>query len=492
MVDGVLIAVAVIISLVLMGGIVTFMVYMQHPEDKNTAWFPKLVVFLGLFLACSTVLLVPFDVAMRGSASFTDMGNLWYAAFITIGCFALVLIPFTIFFYETDEDDSGAKRICTAIAWTSIAVFVFAVLTAILYVTVGFVELPVQSDTSPLLLPTDASPSPFKLDDCSSGDLTNKYCSISATVTIRTTAAVYILAMLSFFGWWLMLAFGGIGMFSLPMDLINDFRTRPVPIDLREFAEKKLELKHKTSSLLQLGKEMEAKFRASPNKRKERAFTNKFKAMVYALEGEYARLMVCYKEVGGNPIIPYFKLFLGVMSLAVSISWVVQIILIMFLKGCDGKCPFLNKIFIDLNDAFPLFGTCAFGVFAFYLLWAVIKGCIKFGMRFFFLVSIHPMKVGGTLMNSFLFNTLLILLCSTSVVQFCTQAFGDYTRLTAVSQIFVSQVQYLKGLGALYSGNAFYYMFIIFAFLSLLYGLIEPMCRKKKPGSLEEMMASRV
>lgn len=39
--------------------------------------------------------------------------------------------------------------------------------------------------------------------------------------------AVYIVAILSFFGWIFLILFGGVGMFALPIDMINDFRKRP-------------------------------------------------------------------------------------------------------------------------------------------------------------------------------------------------------------------------------------------------------------------------
>ena len=55
----------------------------------------------------------------------------------------------------------------------------------------------------------------------------------------------------------------------------------------------------------------------------------------------------------------------------------VQIILQLLLNGCNGLCPFLNSIIIDLNTAFPLFAVVTYAVFSFYLLWATIKGCIK-------------------------------------------------------------------------------------------------------------------
>ena len=101
--DGVVIAVGVIIACLIVFGIVVFMVYMQHPEDKMVAWFPKLVVFLGLFLTCVTVLLVPFDVAIQNGVAdkvFSDMTVLWFALFYIVAGWAIVVCPFTIFWYH--------------------------------------------------------------------------------------------------------------------------------------------------------------------------------------------------------------------------------------------------------------------------------------------------------------------------------------------------------------------------------------------------------
>lgn len=102
-----------------------------------------------------------------------------------------------------------------------------------------------------------------------------------------------------------------------------------------------------------------------------------------------------------------------------------------------------------MDNAFGLFGTIAYGLFSFYLLWCVIKGNFKFGLRIPFIFSIHPMKyffffinsiyniyfflrVGETLMSSFLFNTLLLLVASITVVQFCANAFSAYNNNTSI------------------------------------------------------------
>lgn len=68
------------------------------------AWFPKLVVFLGLFLTCVTVLLVPFDVAIQNGVAdkvFADMTVLWFALFYIVAGWAIVVCPFTIFWFPS-------------------------------------------------------------------------------------------------------------------------------------------------------------------------------------------------------------------------------------------------------------------------------------------------------------------------------------------------------------------------------------------------------
>ena len=93
----------------------------------------------------------------------------------------------------------------------------------------------------------------------------------------------------------------------------------------------------------------------------------------------------------------------------------------------------------QLDKAFSLFGTVAYGLFTFYLLACVLKGCMKVGLRFFW-IPIHPMRIGGTLMNSFLFNVWLLLLCAVATVQFCYTAFQSYARLTAIELLLGVQV----------------------------------------------------
>jgi LMBR1 domain-containing protein 1 len=102
------IVVAVIVGVVLLIGNAVFIIQFQHPDDRLTAWFPKIIVFMGLFLACSVVLLLPFDASMSQSCQVDPsctvsegLAQLWYFMFLSIAIMAFVVIPLAYFWYFT-------------------------------------------------------------------------------------------------------------------------------------------------------------------------------------------------------------------------------------------------------------------------------------------------------------------------------------------------------------------------------------------------------
>ena len=97
---------------------------------------------------------------------------------------------------------------------------------------------------------------------------------------------------------------------------------------------------------------------------------------------------------------------------------------------------FLNIPLVILSDKGLFFlSIIIFVIMAFYLLITTVKGNFKLGLRIIILGQIHPMKKDNTYMNSILFNVLLIMLASISVIQFSIRAFGKYTSMT-VADIF--------------------------------------------------------
>jgi LMBR1 domain-containing protein 1 len=144
--------------------------------------------------------------------------------------------------------------------------------------------------------------------------------------------------------------------------------------------------------------------------------------------------------------------------------------LLYFVIIIDNKpyYPFLNNLFVFLqNNGLGFLATAFFALFCLYLLWASIKGNLKFGMRMF-LINIHPMKKNETYMNSFLFNIMLILLTSVSVTQFCAESFRDYTTMTDIDIIFSTQIKYLKFFSYFFKYKVFEYaLFVRLTFIIL-------------------------
>jgi len=67
-------------------------------------------------------------------------------------------------------------------------------------------------------------------------------------------------------------------------------------------------------------------------------------------------------------------------------------------------------------------------------------------------------------MNSFLFNVWLILVSSIACIQFVTNVFSDYVRLTTVDMLFGIQIKYMRFYEWFYENNVFEIAFLVLTF----------------------------
>ncbi|CAE7802013.1 unnamed protein product, partial [Symbiodinium sp. KB8] len=103
-----------------------------------------------------------------------------------------------------------------------------------------------------------------------------------------------------------------------------------------------------------------------------------------------------------------------------------------------------------------------------------VQGCTKLGMRVAFLISIHPMRVQNTPLNSILFNVEMLLVATPSMVQFSQTAFADYARLTEADVIFSAQIQRLHFYSFFFKNHIFIISMLCVFLLSLIYFLVRP------------------
>ncbi|KAK4749513.1 hypothetical protein SAY87_026962 [Trapa incisa] len=482
-----LVIVAIVVCVLVLIFNVYLLVNYQHPDDVNQAYFPKIVVVIGLSVAAISILMLPADVANRqacrhaiynGACNLTlPMKDLWLAIYIVDAILVFFVIPFAMFFYEGDQDKSACKRTKSAALWVAVTALVCGLVLGILYGLVGKVDFTVRHLSSS----TTSFPSSWdfshgqqcigNLNECAAYLAP---ASSEKTWTMQTTFPEYVVALATIVGSVLFTIFGGVGIACLPLGLIFSFIRRPKAVITRsQYIKEATELGKKARELKKTADSLHQEERGGAKGRKWRKNVKSVEKELLQLEEDVNLLEEMYPQgekaetAWALTVLGYLaKLILGIMGLIISIAWVAHIVIYLLIK--PPLSSFLNEVFIKLDDIWGLLGTVAFAFFCFYLLLAVTAGAMMLGLRLVF-ITIHPMKWGATLMNSFLFNVGLILLCSISVIQFCSTAFAYYAQATAAQEIFGHTLQSLRGIKYLYKYNVFQIAFIVLAGLTFVY-----------------------
>lgn len=330
----------------------------------------------------------------------------------------------------------------------------------------------------------------------------------TAVLLLQVGLSTFFAALMAWLGWFLFSIFGGIGMASMPLDLLLVFKNRPRHMDAVEFAEAQKNLRDRVNELVDIGELIKIERDNNPgmgkvggignymnaDKRKEarieRQAMLEFKQGVFLLEQDVEDFKACTSNYENyNPLRPYISLLLGICSTVISAVWIVHIVVYIFPQP-EPWLPFLNSYFAWFDQWFALFGVLSVALFTIYLLFAAVTGCFKFGLRVA-CIQLHPMILGKTYMSSFLFNTGLVLLCALPVVQFSAQAFSDYARNTTINQIFNVQIENLVFFGYWFTRNIFVYVFLGFFVLTLLYLVIKPKDSGPSGVALRDRLRSR-
>ena len=88
-------------------------------------------------------------------------------------------------------------------------------------------------------------------------DLQKTDTGVKKTMVISVGLSVFIMAIFSFIGWVLLIFFGGMGFFSIPLDLIGSWRNRPQNRSQKEVLARKIELQETLAELLPRGLQIE-------------------------------------------------------------------------------------------------------------------------------------------------------------------------------------------------------------------------------------------
>jgi LMBR1 domain-containing protein 1 len=482
MADWFTIIVVILLVIALIVTNIYVLAYFCHPDDKGSClgWVMKVIVIIGLTLSWIQVLLLPLDVSNhRTFGGGLNMKLFWYIIYILTIIYILVISPISSSYYEADPSWSIKEKITHSLCWFFIYFAFFLLITIILYASIGKADIPIKGITCNYLEGTQNSYSEFdSLDNCQSVD---------GDIQVKVNFLIYAIAVLLFVSWLLFAFFGGIGLAAVPIDLFCAFKKRPKHMKSKEIDRRKTILLKNVEELRLLGQEVKRLEEKGDNKRfklssKRRNYDRKysqFRAGYMLIDEEY-KIVNAGQEARkkGNCVIVFYYLLipLGILAMICTLLWMIQFVCSYFIRknGRPGY-PFLARMYIFLNDHHCAFlSFLIFSLLSLYLLLCVIKGNFKFGVRFLCCWEIFPMKKDGTYMNSFVFNTTLILLASCSITQFCADCLEDYVAFTDINIIFNVQIRYLKFFKFFYKYHIFQYILFAVFVISLIYLLIRP------------------
>lgn len=473
----------IMILLITLGLIITniyILIYFSHPDDKGSilGYILKGIVIIGLTLAWCQVLMIPLDVSNnRTFGSGINMKAFWLIIFVITIIYILIIFPISSSLYDCQDEWTPCEKIRHCLCFFLTIIIFFVAITAILYSSIGTTDIPIkvlQCHNSPPLQ-SNMFTGPHQV--CIPEKKTK-------SIELKVNIIIYSVAVLTFVSWLIFCLFGGIGLSSVPMDFFISFQKRPKSISNDEIGERKQNLLKEIEQIKLLGDEVDSmekngiqkKFFFTPAKRKYNRIRNEFVSRFALAQKEFE--IVNRNNANEFAVVFYYLLIpLGILTSILTILWIIQFICSYFYILKDGRpgYPFLSYLLIFFQDHDVSFlSFIVFSILTLYLLFCVIKGNFKFGVRILCCWSVYPMEKGKTYMNSFLFNISLILLGSMAITQFVSDCLSDYVAFTDVDALFNSIIKNLKFFKFFYRYHIFQYILFVVFFLSLIYLICKP------------------
>ena len=482
MIDIFMLVMVIILSIIIIFVNIYLLAYYCATDDNDFkgAIFLKITAVLGMFIGLAQVCLLPLDVSnTRGDGGDFRMDLIWQIIYLVIAVFVFAIIPLEIAIYESDPDWTCKQKLSNTFCFFICEVIVVGLLFLITFFLFNKVHIPVESFDCPTdnLMESNLE---IVENDANKICTTNEDSHIEFTVDFK----VYAIALLSFISYLLFMLFGGVGIFAFPLDLIYSFCTRPIRIKPAKLEEMKKEIVVTAADLKDLGMQLKKLEELGHHKKnifsKDRRHYNdllkQLKVGVSVVDDQFQ--IINFQEMANQTsALGYLmQLIAGIFCMILTLLWILQIVFYIIIRFDDKPLfTFLNVPLVALADAnLSFLSIVIYIVMTFYLLIVTVKGNFKFGLRIMILGAIHPMKKDKTYMNSILFNVMLVMLTSVSVIQFSIRAFGEYTSLTDADIIFNTQIKYLTFYRFFFNYNIFEYGMLIIAVISFVYLICRP------------------
>jgi len=148
-VDPFLLVISLIICILMIIGNLYFLAHYSHHADNGfgSSAFCKFIIMVSYILAQCQVFLLALDATNAREGTNIDMFTFWQIIYMTSLFFVVIIIPFSYFFYESDEDMDYKSRFCTAFRNTLIYSIIFSIIHFPMFVGLRYADIPINTTT---------------------------------------------------------------------------------------------------------------------------------------------------------------------------------------------------------------------------------------------------------------------------------------------------------------------------------------------------------
>ncbi|OII73556.1 uncharacterized protein cubi_03354 [Cryptosporidium ubiquitum] len=393
----------------------------EDPEDSkgffNQALVTRIVAILGLQLIWVNFMLVPVNIINEypiiGSQEVRTVSI--RAFFMTIMYlnifFTSLVIPFSIFYYETQFDTKiGLNRSYTpylASFLSTLACWIFIGGNYGIFREINLGRISKETCTRLSIMGY------INETDCTGSDII-----LNGTFSIATAG------LLLFIGYAFNILFIGVGSVLIPINYLFSIIKRPKPIDIHLYQKKKQEIYLISQALSNKGEDLKRRYDESSKGLESEFYINtyfrtwhgnrvikqkiyKYKSEVLALSSYFENLEERFRTKGQNIIFIVTKLTLMFFTLLLTVSIYATLIIHIVLKNPPNYTgnQFINMVFIAFSLVLPVYiGSCICYT------WNVMakKVC--------YCLPIHVLIKSQTPMNSIIFIIGIVLIPISNII----------------------------------------------------------------------------
>jgi len=241
----------------------------------------------------------------------------------------IMFIPFASFYYEADEtsllDNKDSKPGQEATIYTTIVVLSVMITCISIYFTTdeNIAKVPVKEYGISLADMTTTTYTAVSggavgtyVDSLSSRGPDIATSNGESTIAFPVTFDVYIVSLISWGGWFVFSVFAGVGLATVPFELILAYANKPRELDGAELHSREVELQLRTNEILDASVEMkktrstQAKSVKSASAVTDRVEVNRLTQLAFLLEQDVKELEAC-KAVNERYVSQYVNLFIS-------------------------------------------------------------------------------------------------------------------------------------------------------------------------------------